>query len=86
MAKGGKFTMGNKMDAVRGQAKGAEKSFNPKAPKGISTSSPGKGYSPPPQVGGGKADKVSGVPGAKTADSVSGVGGGRKLGNHYSNT
>jgi|SRR5215469_13616715 len=92
---GGKYTIGSIKDAsVYTQAKGAAKDFGPKeqnvkakkSPNTGSTGTSGKGYSPPPQVGGGKADKVSGAPGAKSGQDVSGVGSGKKLGNHYSNT
>ena len=96
--KGGtpKYTIGSVKDAsVYGQAKGAAKDFGPKESnvktksggKGsVGTSSGGgKGFSPPPQKGGGKADKVSGTPGAKSAQDIAGPGG-KKLGNHYSNS
>jgi hypothetical protein len=75
--------VGNKKDLAR-ELSGS----NPNVPKGITKSPapPKKSYSPPPQSGGGKADKVVGTPGAKTAVSVSGLGGSKKLGNHYSNS
>jgi hypothetical protein len=60
---------------------------NPKVPKAVmKTPPPKKGTSLPSQAAGGRADKVSGAPGAKTAIGVSGVGAGRKLGNHFSNS
>jgi len=91
----GKFVLGsNRDESVRGQQKGAATTFNPKeppvkskgSPKTGSNGSSGKGYTPPPQPGGGRADKMAGTPGVKTAQAIGGVGGGRKLGNHYSNS
>jgi len=91
---GGKYTIGSSKDAsVRGQQKGAAASFDPKAPSMKGKTSPnagssgssGKGYSVPPQHGGGKADKVSGTSG-KNQQPGEAFGKGKKLGNHYSNS
>jgi hypothetical protein len=75
--------IGNKKDLAR-----EESPSNPNVPKGVgkAPAAPKKSFSPPPQAGGGKADKVVGTKGAKTAVSVSGLGGSKKLGNHYPNS
>lgn len=93
----GKYVLGSSKDeSVRGQAKGAAKSFAPKSGAMPTKSGPdtaigtqngkaGKTYTPPPQQG-GRADKVAGTSSAAGANRGLSFGAGKKLGNHYSNS
>lgn len=85
MAKG-KVVITNRMNSANLAAKGQAASNNPPAPKplGKTPGGPAK-TAPKAPVTSAVADKVSGSKGAAAKNPGTDMGGGRKLGNHYSN-
>lgn len=82
---GGSIDIAKKMESLRGQLKGQNASVNPsiKSPK-MAAPSPGSNVGGKMPLSAKMPDK--GVPAAaKASNPMSGLGGGKKLGNHYSN-
>lgn len=84
---GGVVVIANRMNSAKAGAKGMQASLNPAVPKavGATPGAPAKTAPKSPAIS-AIAPKVQGAPGAAAKNPAVNMGGGRKLGNHYSNS